>query len=53
LSTIRQADHILFIDQGRIAEQGTHKELMLKGGLYRGLYQLQQLQESTQLLYDS
>jgi len=53
LSTIRQADHILFIDQGRIAEQGTHKELMLKGGLYHGLYQLQQLQESTQLLYDS
>ena len=53
LSTIRQADHILFIDEGKIAEQGTHGELMRKGGRYRGLYELQQLQESTQLLYNS
>ena len=51
LSTIRQADHILFIDGGKIVEQGTHSELMNKGGRYRGLYELQQLQENTQKLY--
>jgi len=51
LSTIRQADHILFIDAGRIVEQGTHRELMLEGGRYRDLYELQQLQDSTQKLY--
>jgi ATP-binding cassette, subfamily B, multidrug efflux pump len=41
LSTIRRADRILVMDQGRIAEQGTHAELLAMGGLYREIYDLQ------------
>ena len=35
LKTVRNADKILIIDSGRIAEQGTHDELMSKNGIYR------------------
>ncbi|MBC7461054.1 MAG: ABC transporter ATP-binding protein [Thermoleophilia bacterium] len=38
LSTIRDADRILVIDDGRVAEQGTHDELIAVGGFYAGLY---------------
>jgi ATP-binding cassette subfamily B protein len=41
LSTIRQANKILVLDQGRIAEEGTHDELMAKQGFYYNLYKLQ------------
>lgn len=34
LSTVRDADNIIVVDQGRIAEQGTHKELVIRRGLY-------------------
>ncbi len=38
LSTIRDADTILVMDRGRLVEQGSHEELMAKGGFYRQLY---------------
>jgi len=41
LSTVRKADRIVVMDKGRIAETGTHKELLDGEGLYRELYQLQ------------
>ncbi len=42
LSTIRKADQIFVIDQGRLVEQGTHKELIkLPSGVYRNLSELQ------------
>ena len=41
LSTIQSADHILVLDAGQVVEQGTHAELMEKGGFYCKLYQSQ------------
>jgi ATP-binding cassette subfamily B protein len=41
LSTIRDADVILVMDAGRIVEQGTHAELLARGGAYFDLYQAQ------------
>lgn len=41
LSTIRQADQILVIEEGKIAEQGTHDELIAKEGRYYQLYTYQ------------
>lgn len=39
LSTIRNADKIVYIDTQGIREQGTHAELMERGGLYARLYE--------------
>jgi ATP-binding cassette subfamily B protein len=41
LSTILAADVILVLDQGRLVEQGTHGELLARGGLYANLYETQ------------
>lgn len=41
LSTIREADVILVMKDGKIIEQGSHEELLLQGGFYRDLYQSQ------------
>ena len=41
LSTIRHADLILVVQDGRIAEQGSHEELMEKSGMYYQMYDAQ------------
>jgi subfamily B ATP-binding cassette protein MsbA len=41
LSTIQNADRIVVLDRGRIAEIGSHEELLKKGGLYRRLHAMQ------------
>ena len=41
LSTIHNADKIIVVDHGRVAEQGTHTELLAKGGIYAKLIELQ------------
>ncbi len=49
LSTIRNAGQVLVIDEGRIVERGTHRELLERGGLYADLYsrQFRDVEEKT------
>jgi len=46
ISTIQEADLIVVLDDGRIAEQGTHAALLARGGLYADLYEKQLLREA-------
>jgi ATP-binding cassette subfamily B protein len=41
LATVLEADRILVLDEGRIVEEGTHRSLVIKGGLYAELARLQ------------
>jgi ATP-binding cassette, subfamily B, multidrug efflux pump len=45
VSTVRSADQIFVLDQGLLAEDGTHEELIAKGGYYAELYERQMLEE--------
>lgn len=45
LSTVRQADRILVIDDGRVVESGTHADLLAHGGLYADLHRRQFFEE--------
>jgi ABC-type multidrug transport system fused ATPase/permease subunit len=44
---VQEADRILVLDKGRISEEGTHRELIETGGIYRELYE-QQFRRSDQ-----
>jgi ATP-binding cassette, subfamily B, multidrug efflux pump len=45
ISAVKEADEILVLDEGKIIERGTHKELIDRGGVYADLYEQQQLSE--------
>jgi ATP-binding cassette subfamily B protein len=45
VSTVSAADHIIVLDGGRISEHGTHDELRRAGGIYRRIYELQNMRE--------
>ncbi|MDX6300522.1 MAG: ATP-binding cassette, subfamily bacterial, partial [Nocardioidaceae bacterium] len=48
LSTVREADQILVVDDGRIVESGRHDDLLAAGGLYSELYRTQFERQDTQ-----
>ncbi len=52
LSTVREADLIVVLKEGMIAEQGTHRELMLRSGIYREIFELQ-LRPQAEILLDA
>jgi ATP-binding cassette subfamily B multidrug efflux pump len=49
ISTVKDADEILVLDEGRIAERGTHRELLERGGLYASMYRRQLLEEELEV----
>ena len=52
LSSVREADHIIVLKDGEIAEQGSHAELMAVGGTYREIFDLQ-LRPQEEVLLDA
>jgi len=48
LSTVMRADRIIVIEDGKIVESGTHRQLLENDGMYRQLYQTQYRQKTTE-----
>ncbi len=49
ISTVRAADLILVLDEGRVVERGAHDELVARGGLYAGLHRKQLIEQALEL----
>jgi len=50
ISSVKSADQIVVLDEGRVAERGTHAELLRRNGIYADLYHKQQLDEEAERL---
>jgi ATP-binding cassette subfamily B protein len=48
VSSVKHIDHIIVLDEGRIIEEGNHKELINKKGVYHDLFQKQLMEEEEQ-----
>jgi ATP-binding cassette subfamily B multidrug efflux pump len=47
VSSVKNCDHILVLESGAVAEEGTHTSLLLKGGIYASMYKQQLLENAT------
>ena len=50
ISTVKNADHIIVLNDGGIVEKGTHEQLLEQNGIYAGIYETQLLQEELEEL---
>ena len=50
ISTVKDADHIIVLNDGSIVETGTHEQLLEQNGIYAGIYETQLLQEELEKL---
>ena len=50
ISTVKDADHIIVLDEGSIVETGTHEQLLEQNGIYAGIYETQLLQAELEQL---
>ena len=50
ISTVKDADHIVVLNEGSIVEAGTHEQLLEQNGIYAGIYETQLLQEELEKL---
>ena len=50
ITTLMQADQILVLDNGKIAEMGTHEELVRRGGIYKSIYDIQMAQDDRAMI---
>lgn len=50
ITTLMQADHILVLDDGKVAELGTHEELIHRNGIYKSIYDIQMSSDDRTLL---
>ena len=49
ISAVKDLDHIIVLDRGRIVERGTHDQLLAQGGIYAHLYELQKAEEEVKI----